>query len=178
MLRTRTLLALVVAIALSGTAAASGTAADTTKAEVKRSSSLELDVLREINALRALRHLPALSLSPALSRSAAAHSRSMATLGFFSHDSRDGSSFSGRIKRFYAPRAGGWTVGENLAMFGGSTPGAAEIVAAWMGSPGHRANLLRPVFREAGLGVMFNASAGGVFEGTSTWVITLDLGRR
>jgi uncharacterized protein YkwD len=178
MLRARTLLALTAALALSGTAAASSTAADTAKAEVTRSSSLELDVLREVNALRAQRRLPALSLSSALSRSAAAHSRAMVTFGFFSHDSRNGSSFSGRIKRFYVPHAGVWTVGENLAMFGGSTPTAADIVTAWMGSPGHRANLLRPVFREAGLGVMFNPSAGGVFEGTSTWVITLDLGRR
>ena len=63
-------------------------------------------------------------------------------------------------------------------MFGGSTPTAGEIVAAWMGSPGHRANLLRDVFREAGIAVMFNPTAGGVFGGESTWVITLDLGSR
>ncbi len=53
-----------------------------------------------------------------------------------------------------------------------------EIVDAWMGSPGHRANLLRELFREAGVAIMFNPAAGGVFGGESTWVITLDLGSR
>jgi uncharacterized protein YkwD len=86
--------------------------------------------------------------------------------------------FSERIKRFYVPRSGSWSVGENLAMFGGTTPTAGAIVAAWMASPPHRANLLREIFREAGLGVMFNPAAGGVFGGESTWVVTLDLGRR
>ncbi len=93
--------------------------------------------------MRARRGLAGLAASPALSRSAAAHSRAMATYGFFSHESRSGAAFSERIKRFYGPRSGAWTVGENLAMFGGSTPSAGAIVDAWMGSPGHRANLLR-----------------------------------
>jgi uncharacterized protein YkwD len=102
----------------------------------------------------------------------------MATFGFFMHESRDGSAFSQRIKRFYVPRSGSWSVGENLAMFGGVAPTASAIVTAWMGSPGHRANLLRGVFREAGVAVVFNSAAGGVFGGESTWVVTLDLGRR
>jgi len=52
------------------------------------------------------------------------------------------------------------------------------VVDAWMGSPGHRANLLRGSFREAGVAVMYNPAAGGVFGGEATWVVTLDLGRR
>ena len=63
-------------------------------------------------------------------------------------------------------------------MFGGPTPSASAIVSAWMGSPGHRANLLRGLFREAGVGVMFNPAAGGIFGGEATWVVTLDLGSR
>ena len=102
----------------------------------------------------------------------------MATFGFFAHESRNGTSFSQRIKQFYGLRSNPWTVGENLAMFGGSTPSAGAIVDAWMASPGHRANLLREVFRDAGIAIMFNPAAGGVFGGESTWVITLDLGRR
>lgn len=143
-----------------------------------RAPSLEELLLRQVNSVRAAHGLSALAPSPALSRSAAAHSRSMATYGFFAHESRNGTSFSERIKRFYAPRAGTWTVGENLAMFGGTTPTASAIVGAWMGSPGHRANLLRGIFREAGVAVMFNPAAGGVFGGESTWVVTLDLGSR
>ena len=147
-------------------------------ASVTRAPSLEELLLRQVNAVRAAHGLSALSASPALSRSAAAHSRSMATYGFFAHESRNGTSFSERIRRFYAPRAGIWTVGENLAMFGGTTPTPAAIVGAWMGSPGHRANLLRGIFREAGIAVMFNPAAGGVFGGEPTWVVTLDFGSR
>ena len=102
----------------------------------------------------------------------------MATYGFFSHDSRSGASFSQRIKRYYVPRSNAWSVGENLAMFGGATPTAAAIVDAWMGSTGHRANLLRGSFREAGIAIVFNPVAGGVFGGESTWLVTLDFGTR
>ena len=56
--------------------------------------------------------------SSALSRSAADHSRAMATLGFFAHESPNGTSFSQRIQRTTAP-LDAWSVGENLAMFGG-----------------------------------------------------------
>ncbi len=166
------------ACAIAVPAAPAAPAAVTRTASVTRAPSLEELVLREVNVLRAARHLPALAPSAALSRSAAAHSRAMATYGFFAHESRDGTPFSTRIKRFYAPRASGWTVGENLAMFGGMTPSASAIVGAWMGSPEHRANLLRGLFHEAGVGIMFNPAAGGVFGGESTWVITLDLGNR
>ena len=85
-------------------------------ASVTRAPSLEELVLREINAVRTRRGLTGLAASPALSRSAAAHSRAMATYGFFSHESRNGAEFSERIKHFYGPRSGAWTVGENLAM--------------------------------------------------------------
>jgi len=39
--------------------------------------------------------------------------------------------------------------GENLAM--GDFKNAVEIVALWMNSPGHRANILRPEFKEIGV---------------------------
>ena len=185
MLRARPIVVVLIALAVpaSGLAASSAGSSATaermsTRSSVTRAPSLEELVLREINAVRARRGLTGLAASPALSRSAAAHSRAMATYGFFSHESRNGAAFSERIKHFYGPRSGAWTVGENLAMFGGSTPSAEAIVEAWMGSPGHRANLLRGLFHEAGVAIMFNPAAGGVFGGESTWVVTLDLGSR
>ena len=183
MLRVRTLVALLAVLALPASAAAAPSTAPT-RAEAGRSSpvtratSLEGALLQQINAVRASHGLGSLSSSADLSRSAAAHSRAMATYGFFSHDSRNGTSFAERLRRFYVPRSNAWTVGENLAMFGGSTPTAGAIVDAWMGSPGHRANLLRGSFREAGVAIVFDPAAGGVFGGEATWVITLDLGRR
>ena len=180
MLRYRTwfvLLAVGMVSALGSTASA----AVTEQAEastVTRATSLEDLILQQVNELRAARHLTPFATSRALSRSAAGHSRAMLTRGFFAHESANGTSFSNRIRAFYGPRSSTWTVGENLAMFGGMTPTASAVVDAWMGSPGHRANLLRGSFREAGVAVMYNPAAGGVFGGEATWVVTLDLGRR
>jgi len=178
--RVRNAVVLLVACLLSGGAlgVTSAPAQRTENAAVTRAPSLEALLLDQINAVRAAHGLGTLTASSALARSAVAHSRSMVTYGYFSHSSRNGASFSQRIRRSYAPRSGAWTVGENLAMFGNVAPTAAAIVDAWLGSPGHRANLLRGTFREAGIGIMFNDAAGGVFGGESTWVVTLDLGRR
>ncbi len=180
MLRSRTWFALLAAgmVFAAGATASATTAAGTQATTVTRATSLEELVLRQVNEIRAARHLAPFTASRALSRSAAAHSRAMLTRGFFAHESANGTSFSSRIRGFYGPRSSTWTVGENLAMFGGMTPTAAAVVDAWMGSPGHRANLLRGSFREAGVAVMFNPAAGGVFGGEATWVVTLDLGRR
>jgi uncharacterized protein YkwD len=145
---------------------------------VTRATTLESLVLEQVNAVRMSHGMRPLALSTQLSRAAVTHSRSMASLGFFSHESRNGGSFSERIRRFYGPRNGSWTVGENLAMFGGVAPSPDEIVTAWMSSPGHRANLLRGALREAGIGIVHNPAAGGVFGGEPTWVVTLDVGSR
>jgi len=50
---------------------------------------------------------------------------------------------------------GASTVGENISR-GWSTP--EQVVAAWMASSGHRANLLRPAFTRAGIGVARSAT--------------------
>jgi uncharacterized protein YkwD len=50
--------------------------------------------------------------------------------------------------------------GENLAWGTGDAGTARAIVAAWLASPEHRANLLRPSFRRAGVGDL-----SGPFQG-------------
>jgi len=178
MLRYRTWFVLLVVMVSGVGSTASATTEQAEASTVTRAASLEELILRQVNEVRAARSLAPFTASPGLSRSAAAHSRAMLTRGFFAHESANGASFSSRIRAFYGPRSSTWTVGENLAMFGGITPTATAVVDAWMGSPGHRANLLRGSFREAGLAVMYNPAAGGVFGGEATWVVTLDLGRR
>jgi uncharacterized protein YkwD len=52
----------------------------------------------------------------------------------------------------------GWTaIGENIAA---GYPTAEEVVAGWMNSPDHRANILSPKFTEIGIGV---SSGDGTF---------------
>jgi uncharacterized protein YkwD len=169
---------LVLPLALLVFAAGGSALASDASSSVTRETSLEALVLREVNAVRTTHGVRPLSRSTALTRAADSHSRAMLAFGFFAHESRNGTSFDKRVKRFYAPASGGWTVGENLAMFGGITPTARSIVGSWMTSPGHRANVLRGSFRDAGIAIVYHPSAGGVFGGESTWVVTLDLGAR
>lgn len=176
MLRSGLLFVLIVTLALSMSAGAS--ASESTSSTLTRVTTLEELVIREINAIRATHGVGPLVPSQALSRAADRHSRSMALVGFFAHESRNGTPFWERVRQFYFSNTRSWTVGENLAMFGGTTPSAQSIVTAWMASPGHRANLLRRYYRDAGIAIVHHPTAGGVFGGRSTWVVTLDFGRR
>lgn len=163
-----------IALALPATTAASGTASQ----ESKRSGSLVLAVTQEVNAIRSARGLRPLTVSAELRRAADSHTQALLEAGMFSHDSPDGTSFSDRLHRFYPQRAGFWSVGENLLTQGPAEPSAAAVVAAWLRSPGHRANLLNPRWRELGVGARFATAAGGEFAGRPTWIVTLDLGTR
>lgn len=178
--RGRTVVVLLATLALfaGGTAVSDASGRTSVGTTVTRVAPLEQLLLQQVNAVRTANGLGALTASPALTRAAALHSRAMATFGFFAHESRDGGSFAARVGRFYRPGTRGWTIGENLAMFGGTIPSAEAIVAAWMGSPGHRAILLRRAYREAGIAIVHNPAAGGVFGGQPTWVVTLDVGTR
>jgi uncharacterized protein YkwD len=146
--------------------------------QTQRSGTLVAAVVRDVNALRVARGLRPLTISIELRRAADSHSSELLEAGVFSHDSPDGTSFSDRLQRFYPQRGRSWTVGENLLTSGPAEPSSSEVVAAWMASPGHRANLLNPRWRELGVGARFSSAPGGEFDGRPTWVVTLDLGAR
>src|SRR4051794_41894504 len=79
----------------------------------------------------------------------------MARVGYFSHSSANGRSFSQRVASYYRHRGFRmWTAGENL-VYGSPDMAAAQALKLWLGSPPHRANLLDSRWR--GLG----PSAGG-----------------
>ena len=58
---------------------------------------LQSALLAQINAFRTAHGLARLKISGALTSAAGGHSTQMARLGFFSHDSANGQSFSQRI---------------------------------------------------------------------------------
>ena len=111
--------------------------------------------LARINRLRAAgadcrgggRFAPAAALAwnAALLHAAAAHSRDMAATGRFSHSGRDGSTLAGRIDAAgYA-----WSrIGENIAT---GQKSADAVIADWMSSDDHCANLMNADFRDAAL---------------------------
>jgi uncharacterized protein YkwD len=107
-----------------------------------------------INAQRERNGRVPLSPNAMLDRAAVLHSLDMAKRKYFEHADPDGVQPDARIvHQGYPPIL----VGENLAWgeLAESTP--ANIVALWMKSPGHRANVLEPDYREIGIGLAFQA---------------------
>lgn len=60
-------------------------------------------------------------------------------------------------------------VGENLAL--GDFGSDDGVVTAWMNSPGHRANILKPQYQEIGVAV-----GKGLYEGRPTWIAVQSFG--
>jgi uncharacterized protein YkwD len=144
----------------------------------ERQGQLERSLLGEINELRAAHGLDPLRLSARLSGAADAHSQAMVTHGFFAHASRDGTSFSKRLQRWYRSRGYAyWAVGENL-LWASPTVTPADALAMWLESPPHRRILLTPKWEEIGLSAVHAVAAPGVFEGLEITVITADFGVR
>jgi uncharacterized protein YkwD len=170
------LLALVASLALlAGSATAGSTQPTRAIASV---NVLAADVLTEVNALRSSRGLVPLKLNAKLSAAAEAHSRAMASAGFFAHESADGSAFWKRVQRFYASNGFGlWSVGENL-LWSSPDVDAPAALKLWMESPAHRENLLTPKWREIGLAAVHVTGAPGTFKGMDVTIVTADFGVR
>jgi uncharacterized protein YkwD len=108
------------------------------------------------NRERRARGLAPLALSTPLARAARLHARNMARLGFFDHTDPQGRGVGERVAIF--DRAGRFTyIGENIAAGQSSAVSACE---SWIGSAGHRANILDPEFTQIGAGF----AAGGVYR--------------
>jgi uncharacterized protein YkwD len=111
-------------------------------------------VLCVSNAERRGRGLGELRLNPLLSTAARRHSLDMVRRGYFAHTGPSGDTFVQRIRAAgYLSSANRWLVGENLAWGWGAAGSPGGIVAAWLRSPEHRKILLRPGYREVGVGV-------------------------
>ncbi len=174
-----TFLAAVFAIVVSGGAATTGaSAAGKPTRTISAANQLESNVLDELNEVRRAHRLAPLRLSTPLAAAADAHSRAMGRFGFFQHDSRDGSAFWHRVKRYSGSNgSANWSVGENLLW---STTGldAERALELWMASPGHRKNILTERWREVGLAAVTVPAAPGVFGGRDVVIITTDFGVR
>ena len=102
----------------------------------------------------------------------------MARLGYFSHDSANGAAFWRRLERYYGSKGRRyWSVGENL-LWSSPDVDAAGALRMWMGSPEHRANLLKGEWREIGLSAVHVTSAPGAFNGLEVTIVTADFGVR
>jgi uncharacterized protein YkwD len=129
-------------------------------------NAAEQALLAEMNRVRAAHGAPALRIDGRLEAAARSHSRDMLRRGYFAHG-----DFA---RRLTGVGARGPTVGENLGWGVGFRGTAQGIVAAWLESPSHRANLLRRGFRRVGLGRLVGRFAG---NGGAT-VVTADFAGR
>ncbi|MDP4020648.1 MAG: CAP domain-containing protein [Candidatus Adlerbacteria bacterium] len=122
---------------------------------------LEVAIHSRINEERTLAGLNTLAYDEVLAQVAAYHSTDMAKNDYFEHEDEEGCDSACRVT------AAGYKwrmVGENLFLLGReehfSVEGAsALIVAGWMGSEGHRENILQPRFTYEGVGVVIKGNS-------------------
>ncbi len=135
-------------------------------------------VVAATNAIRRSHGLDPLRTSQGLTAAADQHSHSMAKVGFFAHESADGSAFWKRVQGYYAQGdASYWAVGENI-IWASPELSVDEAMKAWMASPGHRENILAKDWREIGCASVRDDSAPGVYSGRKVVLITCDFGVR
>ncbi len=175
-MRILALLMLAAAVAVQAPGSAATATPDT---RTLRLQSLEAAVVREINRARAERGLRPLRQAPSLRTAARSHTKAMLDVGFFGHESADGTAFSERIKRYYTSRGWrSWSVGEALLASPSRQTEALTIVTAWLDSPPHREIVLSPAWRDVGIGALYAPVAPRAFGGAEAIAVTADFGVR
>lgn len=123
---------------------------------------VEQSLIAAVNDVRTAHNLRPLRVDTALLRAARSHSTTLLRQNVFTHG-----AFGARIAGFGAR---GPAFGENLAWGTRRHTAARTIVDAWMQSPGHRANLLRPGWSRIGIG----ARSGHFLGHAGATVVTAD----
>ena len=104
-----------------------------------------------LNRERAKYGLPALREEGHLDRAAQFQSDDIVARHFFAHVNPDGRTPQDRIAAAGYPPSP--ATGENILWGEEREATPVRAVDAWMHSPGHRANILRPAFTEIGIGM-------------------------
>lgn len=120
-------------------------------------STIGQQVLAIVNDLRTVEGLAPLVVDLRLVAAAQGHSEDMADQDFSSHTGSSGSTAQDRIEAQDYP----WNRWSENVAAGQRT--ASEVVAGWMSSAGHRANILSPDVQHVGIGY---ASKSGTLYGT------------
>lgn len=115
--------------------------------ETTQVSSVIQQVVDLTNQERAKAGLKALQIDAKLTQSAQAKSQDMKDKNYFSHTSPTYGSPFDQMKSFGVTYR---SAAENIAM---GQRSAAEVVKAWMESPGHRANIMNPSYTHIGVGL-------------------------
>jgi uncharacterized protein YkwD len=119
------------------------------------------------NHARGHKGLPRYRLRAELNRSADRKAADIVRCDAFSHTAC-GRPFSYWISRTYTTGKRCWSAGENIAWGSGSLGSVHSIFRAWMNSPGHRAAILSPAYRDLGIGLVTGRFEGR--NGSAVWV--------
>jgi len=115
-------------------------------------SQLNDAILCLVNGERTDAGLPTLAANAQLSQAADGMCKRMTAEHFFSHETPDGKTVVDRVQPTgYIPSSDDWVVGENLGWGSGGLSTPQAMVNGWMNSPGHKANILAPDYKDVGL---------------------------
>lgn len=130
-------------------------------------SADERELVALTNQQRTEHGLKALTYNAKLHDAAEAKAKDILNKGYFEHVSPQG-----KTPWMFIDEAGyNYTkAGENLAIDFTTVEGP---IPAWMASPGHRANILKPEYKEIGI-----AEATGMYNGRETTVVVQMFGTR
>jgi uncharacterized protein YkwD len=135
-----------------------------TESKTPRSGNSFIDeVVKLTNQFRRRNGLKPLTQNAKLTEAAQLHSQNMGVQDFFDHYGRDGST---PFQRITAAGYQYFFAGENIAA-GYFKP--KEVMKGWIDSPGHRANLLNPNFKEIGVGYHYQAQDTGNINYFAYW---------
>jgi uncharacterized protein YkwD len=133
-------------------------------------------LLCAIDAERAARDLPAVRESAQLTAAAQGHADDMVARHFFEHVTPGGSTLGDRVNATgYIQGRRDWELGETIAWAQQPLDTSASLMRAWLASPGHRAIILEPRFRDVGIGVTPGLTDGSAVPGATA---VLDFGFR
>jgi uncharacterized protein YkwD len=164
-------------------APASSAAADCPDAELVPATDnlgrVNAAVLCLINQERTRIGLAALARSWRLDRSSLFHSAEMVQFHFLAHEAAGRPTLLARVRGYgYFKGASNGIYAENVGAGPSSNGTARALMDAWMASPGHRANLLYPAFRDVGIAAVLAPPDPAFFAGYPSTVYTTDFGRR
>lgn len=146
----------------SSTASSSASSSAGSSSGTVSIAAYQREVLRLVNIERQKAGVAPLTMDNT-ALTAAAMKRAEELQKLFEHTRPDGSDCFTVLKEYNVPFPSelSYCAGENIA-YGQRTP--AEVVNAWMNSPGHRANILKDRFSQIGVGYFKDQ------QGRANWV--------
>lgn len=180
---------LLVVVGMTGTSVAQSTSVSVTVADsiscagstvtpdVAGHAAAEKAILCLINGYRAANGRIPLRRVTTLRNTALSHGHRMITGGFFGHIDPLGRTLVDRMRSHHYLRRSNsrWWAAENLATAGGELATPHHIVANWMASAVHRANILRSSLRDVGIAVIAGSPTP---VGAEPFTVVADFGAR